>query len=568
MPEHKNLSLNLSTISPFLGFVAALIIFRTIALLFSPLNLGPDEAQYWRWSTEISWGYYSKPPLIAWTIAFATNIFGDAEWAIRLPAPLLHGLSACFIFALGEKMFEAKTGTLAATYYLLMPGITFSSGIMTTDAILLPCFAFFMLALWNLRSSPQSYSSATLLGIALGLGILAKYAMVYALVCTALAAIIDPATRRAVASSRGALAAGIALLIIIPHLIWNLRNGFQTINHTADNAQWSGDLFSLENGLQFLFDQMAVVGPFGFIVLMIAITTFVGPKWAGVRRTNLRWLLCFTLPILVLITSQAFISRAHANWAATAYVAGSLIIVALLQAGRPTPKALWISGAIFIILAAMWVPDLSLVEKSFMGGIFAVALLSAGALSGWTSGGILWGSFGLHAVLALVLTALALGPVQWSERMGFEQSFQLSRAWPQTVAKIADAATDISADVVLVDERELWHSIDYYGRRNFPADIYSWRRAGSPKSFAEQRDLADLKAPRVLVASIKPHQRERLRADFDEFDFIREIQIPLGGNEVRSISLFQARTFRPQPRDQEWEKRYDIEQPQMLPNMN
>ena len=41
---------------------------RTAALAISPLELGVDEAQYWLWGTTLDWGYFTKPPMIAWII--------------------------------------------------------------------------------------------------------------------------------------------------------------------------------------------------------------------------------------------------------------------------------------------------------------------------------------------------------------------------------------------------------------------------------------------------------------------------------------------------------------------
>ena len=45
-----------------LGLVAFAAL-RTASLVFSPLELGVDEAQYWLWSTGFDFGYYTKPPL-------------------------------------------------------------------------------------------------------------------------------------------------------------------------------------------------------------------------------------------------------------------------------------------------------------------------------------------------------------------------------------------------------------------------------------------------------------------------------------------------------------------------
>ena len=67
-----------------LVIIAIVTTTRIILLLISELNLHGDEAQYWSWSQELDWGYFTKPPLIAWAIHLTTLIFGNSEWALSL----------------------------------------------------------------------------------------------------------------------------------------------------------------------------------------------------------------------------------------------------------------------------------------------------------------------------------------------------------------------------------------------------------------------------------------------------------------------------------------------------
>src|SRR5678815_6087713 len=64
---------------------AGLALARLVALFRTPLELYPDEAQYWLWSRTLDFGYYSKPPVIAWAIWATTRLGGDAE-----PLSLIH----------------------------------------------------------------------------------------------------------------------------------------------------------------------------------------------------------------------------------------------------------------------------------------------------------------------------------------------------------------------------------------------------------------------------------------------------------------------------------------------
>eukprot|EP01137_Pigoraptor_chileana_P002889 Opistho-2@42363 len=132
--------------------IAAVVLVRIAIVIATPMEIGPDEAQYWRWSRTLDFGYYSKPPLIAWIIAASTAVFGDGESAIRLPSPILHGIAAMFLFLLGKQAFNPRVGAWAAALYLLMPGITLSSTIMSTDAVLLPAWAAAIYFLWRFRA--------------------------------------------------------------------------------------------------------------------------------------------------------------------------------------------------------------------------------------------------------------------------------------------------------------------------------------------------------------------------------------------------------------------------------
>ena len=77
-----------------LVILGALLVIRLLALYFAKTDLFFDEAQYWSWSRDLAFGYFSKPPLIAWLIRLATEICGDAEWCVRAPSPILYTVTS------------------------------------------------------------------------------------------------------------------------------------------------------------------------------------------------------------------------------------------------------------------------------------------------------------------------------------------------------------------------------------------------------------------------------------------------------------------------------------------
>ena len=97
--------------APALVVVAAITALRLIALAFNRTDLFVDETQYWLWGQHLDFGYYSKPPLIGWLIRAVTEIAGsNAPFWVRMPGPVLHGVTALALGALGRGSAGAGRG--------------------------------------------------------------------------------------------------------------------------------------------------------------------------------------------------------------------------------------------------------------------------------------------------------------------------------------------------------------------------------------------------------------------------------------------------------------------------
>src|ERR1700730_9625551 len=71
-----------------------------LILKYAGIGLAPDEAQYWTWSQQLDWGYYSKPPAIAWQIKFGTALFGNTELGVRFFAVVISFLISVSVYFL------------------------------------------------------------------------------------------------------------------------------------------------------------------------------------------------------------------------------------------------------------------------------------------------------------------------------------------------------------------------------------------------------------------------------------------------------------------------------------
>ena len=94
----RKMSFSFSKNTVFFLSITLLLFFRIYLNTYTNIPLHFDEAQYWSWSQEIAWGYFSKPPLLAWIIGANNYFCGDTEFCIRLPVPILYFLATIFIF--------------------------------------------------------------------------------------------------------------------------------------------------------------------------------------------------------------------------------------------------------------------------------------------------------------------------------------------------------------------------------------------------------------------------------------------------------------------------------------
>ena len=330
-----------------LAGIAAVTLWRLALLAFDPPNLSFDEAQYWAWAQTLQLGYYSKPPLVAWAIAATTALFGEGEGAIKLSSALAHAVTALLLYALGRDLFDRRVGAWAALGWITLPAVSLSAVMITTDPLLLTFWAAALLCLVKAeRHGPGPHRWWLALGLALGLGLLAKYAMIFFVVCLAVWLVIEPSARRLLRGGGLWLALGVGLLVYAPNGVWNALHGFVSYAHTRDNANLGGALFNPAKLGEFVLGQFGVAGP----LLMAALIAALVPALGRAAPPRLRLLVAFTVPVLAVMVLESVLSRANANWAAPAYVAGTVLASAFLV--RRAPKVLVASLALHVVAMA------------------------------------------------------------------------------------------------------------------------------------------------------------------------------------------------------------------------
>lgn len=303
---------------PYLWWTLAVIALAAVLrLAMNAFDLVPphfDEGQYWAYGHELAAGHFSKPPLVGWLIWVTTSLGGDTTFALRVGAVAAHSVVAWFVFLAGRRLFDGQTGFWAATGYTVAPGVTASAMIMSTDPVMMAAWA---VALWSwIRATEGGRHWWLVMGVAIGLGMLAKYTML-AFVAGALGYGLFSARSRDWAGL--AMAAGAALVVFSPNLIWQMSHDFVTTRHVAEDAAPPGAMWNLGKMAEFLGAQLGVIGPLWFLAILAGL---FWRGWGADWRMRLLGWQTFSLLIPILILS--FVTRAQPNWAAPAYVAGSI----------------------------------------------------------------------------------------------------------------------------------------------------------------------------------------------------------------------------------------------------
>ncbi len=483
----QNQTQNLNYVRRLLLILGGLLVIRLTFLSLAPWGLHGDEAQYWAWSQDLDFGYFSKPPMIAWVIASTTSLFGNTEWAIRLAAPFLHVVTTFIIFLAGQKLFLARIGFWAALTYTLMPAVWLSSYIISTDAVLLLFWATALHGWASFRERP-SWGATIQLGLAIGCGLLSKYAMAFFIPPLILATLFDPASRKALINFKGVVVAGLAILCLFPNLMWNATHDFATISHTAENANLQKDLFHPRELLSFWVDQFGVLGPLIFPILCLAILAIFRKRLTAPAL----WLALFSLTPFLVISLEAFLSRANANWAVTSYGAG--VILVALWATQTKLRLTWLK--------------IGLGLQSFIVLCFAIIFLNANAV----------------------------------DRLALDNSVKRLRAWPETAAQIEARASDGDFDIIATDNRLVFYDLNHYGVGERPLQM--WRLNHTPKHHADLTRPLDEGTTKVLLVSHHRNFENYFREDFETLLPLAPIEIALGPRKTRTLYLYEATGYK------------------------
>ena len=229
-----------------------------------------DELYYIACSKHLAFGFVDQPPLSAAVLAVVRWTLGDSLHAIRfLPALAISAtaiLAALMTHRLGGGNFATGLASLCvvAAHVLLGQGRYFS---MNSFDIFFWALASYVVIRILTGDSPRFW---LVFGLVVGLGLLNKYSIGF--LCVGIGAGLLLTQHRSQLRSKWFwLGALLALLLFLPHILWEVKNGFPSLEFMRNASEQKNAPMPL---LEFTMGQFLQLNYFSAPVWLLGLAYF------------------------------------------------------------------------------------------------------------------------------------------------------------------------------------------------------------------------------------------------------------------------------------------------------
>lgn len=355
----------------FLYLLVAILLAKAAIVVYiilqAGIGLGPDEAQYWTWSRQLDFGYYSKPPGIAWQIWMGTHLFGNTELGVRFGSIVLATLIPLAVYWLSlECRLKPSTAFWASLAMALCPLGLMSSFLAITDVgmVLFWTLAYCLVAYGLNRNQSLPYYA---IGLCVLAGALFKWPMYLFWVCILGLIIWD----RKLFSKHLFGGILVSLLGLLPSVIWNAQNDWATFRHVfgtikAKESIETGTTELLKgNFAEFIGAQALLMSPILFILLLASFWILVRES----KKISSGLLFCgwTSLAIFCAYALTAFFKKMQGNWCDFVYPPSIVFMAWFALERKPFDKWLKAGLALSIVLLAFALSIPLIQSQSFLG---------------------------------------------------------------------------------------------------------------------------------------------------------------------------------------------------------
>lgn len=324
--------------------------FVALRLLFAPLaDPIVDEAYYWLYSQRMELAFLDHPPLVAWLDWLGTRALGNTPAGVRIGALACGLIALVYMYRLAWAVSGRRE--VAAGAVLLgcaLPGFFLSGFLMTPDAPMVPAWAAGMFYLHRalVKGDAWAWWGA---GVAMGLGLLAKYPIVLLAAGAAGFVLTDATARRWLLRPQPYLAVLLALALFSPVLIWNAQHDWASFTFQGSRRVQQGFEFSTH---LLAAHVLLLLFPTGALAAFGVATRRTWRAQAVADARSRRFLLwTAAVPFGVFFVFSLF-NYPHFHWTGPAYIGLLPFLAATLALPAPA------SDGLRQRLARLWRPSL------------------------------------------------------------------------------------------------------------------------------------------------------------------------------------------------------------------
>jgi 4-amino-4-deoxy-L-arabinose transferase-like glycosyltransferase len=244
-------------IAIILALAFAALAFHLLVNAFGGYGIFRDEYYYIACSKRLAAGYVDHPPLAMFLMAGGRALFGSTQFGIRVLPAVAHALTVALGGLIARRLGGRQAAVLlAGLAVFLAPIIIGHTNIFQMNAFahLFWALSAYLLVLIVDRSRPSLW---ILLGVVMGLGLLNKIDFLWFGAGLG-AGLLLTDLRKHLATPWPYVAAGIALVLFSPFILWNATHGFAHLEfiRNASAGKYSG-----LSRLDFLAGQALFLNP-------------------------------------------------------------------------------------------------------------------------------------------------------------------------------------------------------------------------------------------------------------------------------------------------------------------
>lgn len=322
------------------------------------MGLGMDESYTTAISRGLHLSYFDHPPLHQWIAHAAGEALGYGRW-VRLPFIALFAGSTWLMYRLAARLFGEAAGVWTALALNLTAFFGVAAGTwVLPDGPLVFCELGAALTLARIlfpqegeAERPWRLWLATAVWI--GLAALSKYQAVTVALGLGLAFLILPEGRRRLVHPAPYVAKLLALLIVLPVIVWNAQHHW--ISFTFQAGRGAAHRFDPAGLLTALVAQAGLLTPWVAVPLVWAIV-----KAVRADEPRARFLLIAAAPTIVLFNLLPLVgAKVLPHWPMPGWLLlFPLLGAALAHSTRAWPaRWAWASGAALAVIWAVAVSD-------------------------------------------------------------------------------------------------------------------------------------------------------------------------------------------------------------------